>query len=255
MTLAVDNQLEIENRNSLALEEALGRWSNCLPSVILHHGKACCSIAREWLFATDHSLLNGHPNLMGPRWVRQRYNWGPSQWPMAWCHAVEQKSLDCGALAALSHDLFAARGIRCHSVQLIQQYTEETASHWLKKWTDHTASTHWIEGGLIYHEACAVEVARNEIKLWDPTAGCWVNPKQFGGYGSILAVRVTASFQDVADSFIWGEQRISCGNWNKIHFIRHKIPETQGRNEDVRLQLFGFVPTPSTSELQRVEDI
>lgn len=255
MSLAVDNQLEIETGNDLAADAALSRWRHCSPSVLLHHGRACCNIAREWLFATDHSQLNGHPKLMGPRWVRQRYEWGPSQWPMSWCHAVEQESLDCGALAALSGAIFAARGIRSHAVQLIQLYTEETASHWFRKWTDHPASTHWIGGALIYHEACAVEVTRNEIKVWDPSAGWWVNPKQFGGYGAVLAMRVTPSFQDAPTSFNWGEQHLTSGTWNKINSLRRETRNTKATNGNRPLVHSSFVPVPFRSDGQGLEEL
>jgi hypothetical protein len=146
---------------------------------MVHHGKACCATAREWLFSTDHSQLNGEHKLMGPRWLRKKYKWGPSQWPMTWCHAVEQDGLDCGALAAITREIFTARSVVCYPVQLIQQYSEETTSHWSAKWTDHPASTHWIDGALIYHEACAVQTCPNEIRIWDPSAASWANPKQF----------------------------------------------------------------------------
>jgi len=213
MSLVVDNQsVQIENITNTELNAALMRWRYCSPSLIAHHGKACCAIAREWLFSTDHSQLNGEHRLMGPRWVRAKYKWGPSQWPMTWCHAVEQDSLDCGALAAMTREIFTVRGVGCYPVQLIQQYSEETTTHWSAKWTSHPASTHWIQEALIYHEACAVQVSANEIRLWDPSAACWANPKQFGGYGSILALRLTTDTIDV-ERFSWGQHEIESGEW------------------------------------------
>jgi hypothetical protein len=215
MTLVADNRLETENVSSNELNSALLRWRYSSPSVMLHHGKPCCSIAREWLFSTDHSQLSGQNQLTGPRWLRRKYDWGPSQWPMTWCYAVEQDSLDCGALAAMSRAVFDARGVLCHSVQLIQQYSEDTTSHWSAKWVDHPASTHWIQGRLIYHEACAIALSGNEVRIWDPSAGWWVNPKQFGGYGSIVAMRVLTE-HPVADSFVWGANVIAGNKWEII---------------------------------------
>lgn len=213
MNLVVDNKpVAIENVINDDLDAALTRWRYSAPSVIAHHGKACCATAREWLFATDHSQLNGEHKLMGPRWVRKKYKWGPSQWPMTWCHAVEQDDLDCGALAAISRDIFTARSVVCHSVQLIQQYSEDTTSHWSARWNGHTASTHWIHGALIYHEACAVQTGANEIRIWDPSAACWVNPKQSGGYGSILALRLTTDNAE-AGKFFWARQEIVSRQW------------------------------------------
>src|SRR5829696_6133350 len=109
MTLVADNQSIKINLINVELNAALDRWRYSLSSAFLHHGKSCCTMAREWLFGTDHSQLNGQHRLMGPRWLRKRYEWGPSQWPMTWCQALEQESLDCGALAALTREIFVAR--------------------------------------------------------------------------------------------------------------------------------------------------
>jgi hypothetical protein len=211
MSLVVDNQsVQIENITNIDLNAALMQWRYSLPSSIAHHGKACCAIAREWLFSTDHSQLNGEHKLMGPRWVRSKYKWGPSQWPITWCQAVQRDSLDCGALAAITREIFTVRGVDCYPVQLIQRYSEETTGHWSAKWTTDHASTHWIQGALIYHEACAVEVRANQIRIWDPSAACWVNPKQFAGYGSVLALRLTTG---TAETFSWGHHEITSQEW------------------------------------------
>jgi hypothetical protein len=216
MNLVADNTaLEINELNELAFAAALGRWRYCWPSSFLHHGRPCCSIAREWLFSTDHSQLNGEDRLMGPRWLRRKYDWGPSQWPMSWCHAIEQESLDCGALAALSRGVFEARKVTCHPVQLIQKYNEDTTEHWFKEWTDHPASTHWIDGELIYHEVCAVETAENEIRVWDPSSGWWANPKHVGGYAAVRAVRVITSLS-ANKTIRWGNHTFQTGGWHVI---------------------------------------
>ena len=230
MNLVVDNQpVQIENVINTDLNAALGRWRYSSPSLIAHHGKPCCATAREWLFSTDHSQLGGEHKLMGPRWLRKKYKWGPSQWPMTWCHAVEQDSLDCGALAAMSRDVFSARSVVCYSVQLIQQYSEETTSHWSAKWTDHPASTHWIHGALIYHEACAVEIRPKEIRIWDPSSASWANPKQYGGYGSILALRLATDTVGV-QTFSWGYHEIASGEWQ---ILRTDYPHAK-RNGHLR---------------------
>jgi hypothetical protein len=228
MTLVADNPpVQIEKIINTELNAAIERWRYSSSSVILHHGKSCCTIAREWLFATDHSQLNGQHQLMGPRWLRKKYNWGPSQWPMTWCQAVEQDGLDCGALAAITREIFAARKVGCHPVQLIQQYSEDTASHWSTKWTDHPASTDWIQGALIYHEACAVEIGKNEIAIWDPSAGCWANPIQFGGYASIIALRLKTVYGN-AGKLTWGQHQIVSGEWQIIQSADHRQENGRG---------------------------
>ncbi len=257
MTLVADNQLiKVESKHHSELRVAISRWTYSSPSTLLHHGKTCCSIAREWLFATDKSQLNGHDQLMGPRWLRRRYEWGPSQWPMTWCYAVEQKFLDCGALAALSREVFAARGVTCYAAQLIQRYTEQTTDHWFSEWTDHPASTHWIQGALIYHEACAVEIAPNEIRIWDPSAGWWANPKQNGGYSSILALRVVTSPGNQVTSLNWGEHEIGPDVWQTVQTRdRFGKREPDSFADDGSLEPATLAAILTNADLQPLEEI
>jgi pimeloyl-ACP methyl ester carboxylesterase len=224
MSLVEGNELfEVSEADFIDVGAAIEKWQHFPASTILHHGKPCCSIAREWIFSTDYILLNGEHPLTGPRWIRQKYTWGPSRWPLSWCEAVKQKTLDCGALAAISHEVFTARGVKSYPAQFIQQYSEDSARHWQRKWDGEEASTHWIKEDLIYHEGCAVVVRDNEIKIWDSSAGWWVNPKQFGGYGGVLVLRVCASQIDSPTDFIWGGQRIAANQWQKIEKVRNNF--------------------------------
>jgi hypothetical protein len=195
---------------------AMQEWQHLLPSVISHHGGQCCRIAREWVLSTDYSQLNAGNSLTGPRWLRQKYNWGPSSWPIHWCEAVEQKSLDCGALAAMAQEVFVSRGVRNYPAQLIQQYTEVATRQWHKKWVNDEISTHWIKQDLIYHEACAVVVKDNEIKLWDPSAGWWIKPEESRGYGGLLAIRVFTTQAEPHINFRLGAHDIAPNVWQKI---------------------------------------
>ncbi len=195
---------------------ASAKWRDWPASTISHHGKACCDIAREWVIATDHSQLSVDARLTGPRWLREKYRWGPSPWPIYWCEAVERKTLDCGALAALSHEIFTARGIRSFPAQLIQQFSKEATHHWREKWSNESITVRWIEGDLIYHEGCAVLVQGQEIKLWDASAGCWIHPKQFGGYGALLGVRILDNHAQSPNSLIWGTQHIIPNEWQGV---------------------------------------
>jgi hypothetical protein len=110
--------------------------------------------------------------------------------------------------------------VRSYHAQFIQQYSEDATRQWSKKWNGEDASVHWIKEDLIYHEGCAVAVRDNEIRLWDPSAGWWVNPRQSGGYGGLLAVRVFASQVNSPDGFVWGTQRIAPNRWQKIERVR-----------------------------------
>jgi hypothetical protein len=168
------------------------------------------------MLGMDYSQLNGGNPLTGPRWLRQKFKWGPSKWPIHWCGLIREKTLDCGALAALSHQLFLNRGVRSFPAQLILEFNDASARHWQETWNRESTCTHWIGDGLIYHEGCAVAVNDNEIKVWDSTATWWVNPKQFGGYAGLLALRVFDSSAASATNFTWGANSIPANTWQKI---------------------------------------
>ncbi len=195
---------------------AFDKWQNFPVSRISHHGQMCCEIAREWLNAMDYSQLNTGSIFTGPRWIRQRYNWGPTTWQIHWCEVMRQTSLDCGAQSALAQEVFTARGVKSYPVQLVQEYSKAATQQWSHKWNGAETSVFWINENLIYHEGCAVETGNeNEIKLWDASSAWWINPKQFGGYGGLRAVRLF-SLPDDLTNFKWGEHRIAANEWQEI---------------------------------------
>ncbi|HEX8528045.1 hypothetical protein [Allosphingosinicella sp.] len=189
------------------------RWEDFPYSCISHHDEACCEVAREWVMAYDFAQLNGADASSGPRWLRQRYEWGPSPWPIHWCEAVERDTLDCGALGCMARQIFEARGLTSFAAQFVQQYSDEATCQWRGKWDGESSSTHWIDEDVIYHEACALLVGEGEVKLFDPSAGWWINPRQAGGYGGLLAVRI---FDGAGKSYRWGERRLIADQWNRI---------------------------------------
>jgi hypothetical protein len=192
-------------------------WRDWPVSTISHHGRACCDIAREWILATDCSQLGDAATLTGPRWLRQRYPWGPSPWPLHWCEAAERKRLDCGAHAAIAHELFSARGVKSRPAQFVQQFSEDATRHWADKWREEEIAAAWIDRDLIYHEGCAVALGGDEIKLWDASAGWWIdNPRQSGGYGSLLSVRVLAR---EGESFRWEGRCIVANTWERFRCV------------------------------------
>lgn len=217
MSLAVGKGLiEINETDFVDAGGALEKWQHWAASTISHHGEACCRIAREWILAMDYAQLGGASVLAGPRWIRHRYPWGPSSWPIHWCEAVRQKRLDCGALAALAHEVFLARGVRGFPAQFIEQFTEDATRDWQSCWADEKTPSDWIREDLIYHEGCAVEVGEGEIKLWDPTASWWINPKQFGGYHGVLAVRIFDARAEPGAVYRWGAHAVAPNVWQKI---------------------------------------
>src|SRR5574342_271092 len=93
--------------DKLCSEERVGvaRWKVQPPSQLVDHGHDCCRVARAWLVSLDYSLdsvLASADRFRGPGWIRDRYPWGPSRWPLSWCEVVVAEQLDCGALTALA---------------------------------------------------------------------------------------------------------------------------------------------------------
>lgn len=191
--------------------EIYGAWEHWQPARVSHHGQACCEIVKEWIIATDQSLLNGGNDLTGPRWLRHRYEWGPTRYPIHWCEIGRAKVLDCGVHAAIAQEVFLARGVRCFRAQFVQEYSEGASDQWRLKWADRDAITTWIEGKFIYHEGCSVIAADGSAKLWDPSAGWWLDPDTTSGYGSLRALRIQASAG--AEALEWGGQIVPANEW------------------------------------------
>jgi hypothetical protein len=192
-----------------------GKWEHFPNSHISHHGAACCDIAHAWLLAFDFAQLNGGDVLTGPRWMREHSTWGPTAWPIHWCEAVDAKVVDCGVHAALAQEAFTARGVRAFRAQFIQRYSADAAASWRENWGKKSVSDHWIDGDAIYHEGNAVLIGDHEVKLWDGSAGWWINPRGQGGYGSLAAVRIEADLES-PDGLRWGDRRIELNQWVAI---------------------------------------
>jgi hypothetical protein len=190
-----------------------GKWESFPNSYISHHGAACCDVAHEWLIAFDYAQLNGGDVLTGPRWMREHSAWGPSAWPIHWCEAVDAKIVDCGVHAAMAQEAFVARGVRAFRAQFVQRYSTDAASSWRENWGRENVSDHWIDGDAIYHEGNAVLVNHDTVKLWDGSAGWWINPRGDAGYGSLAAVRIEGDLDGGPDELRWGERWIKLNQW------------------------------------------
>jgi hypothetical protein len=192
-----------------------GKWRVFPNSHISHHGAACCDTAHEWLIAYDFAQLNGGDIHAGPRWMREHSAWGPTVWPIHWCEAVDAAIVDCGVHAAMAQEVFRARGVRAFRAQFVQRYSGDTAASWRQNWTEIGASDHWIDGEWIYHEGNAVIVNANTVKLWDGSAGCWINPRGGTGYGSLAAVRIEDDL-DIPRQLSWGGRTLPVNQWAAV---------------------------------------
>jgi hypothetical protein len=137
---------------------------------------------------------------------------------MHWCEVVVRDTIDCGAHAALSREVFAARGLIALPAQMVLRYSEDATDQWRGGWSKEQVSCHWLDGEHIYHEAAALLLAGGEVKIWDGSAGSWVNHRQIpGGYGSVVSVRIHADADLIpTEGFAWGERSIVPNAWNQL---------------------------------------
>jgi hypothetical protein len=214
---AVSNLIEVPvsySNGHESSDDVFAAWKDWEPSSISHHGGACCEIVREWVGATDCSLMNGSNCLSGPRWIRQRFEWGPTRYPVYWCSVLKNSVLDCGVHAALAEEVFFQRGVRCFRAQLVQEFSKSAAAQWQLSWKENDAITSWINDHTIYHEGCAVMCGSDSLKIWDSSAGWWLDPKSNQGYGSLLALKLTSN-RDVGE-LSWGTHSILMNEWQTL---------------------------------------
>ena len=213
MYLVADNSLAEPH---VLQPDSFARWENFPVSWLSHHGEDCCESARHWFRAMDFAQLNGGELMSGPRWIRQKYVWGPSAWPLHWCEALKAKVIDCGAHSALAQEAFEARGLTSFRAQFVQAYDRRAIDQWRTKWGEDQVSDHWLGDKNIYHEGNALLVAPDEVKLWDGSAACWLNPEHLSGYGSVTAVRLEPISHYSSQSVRWGPHDIKVGVWQDL---------------------------------------
>jgi len=192
------------------------------PSQLADHGCDCCRGARGWFQATARAMAC--LDSATPRWIRERWQWGPQEWPLWWCQAVERDQIDCGAFAALTREAFAATGQRTVSVQLIERFDARTVDNWMARWSGE-AHTSWLFGKFCYHEAVGLVTVlqinshRQSLRIWDPVDTCWVEHRHVAGYGSVVACRVlpaSPACRDEAAEYDWRGHMLQVGCWHVL---------------------------------------
>lgn len=179
-------------------------------STLSRHEDDCCAIAAAWFdtSASAHASTSPGP----PVWLRQRWNWGPCQWPHYWCEVMRNETADCGVLAALAHRCFALSGRRGVRVQLLEQFDQSAASHWSAMWSEVPGVEPWIFGEVVYHEAAGVLADDGGLRIWDPTDSCWVEARSETGRGAIVALRVVSDEESEPDCQ-WKQRRLRGNVW------------------------------------------
>jgi len=187
-------------------------WKALPVSQLVHHFQDCCRTAKTWFLAVDKSLSPYGSPYSPPLWIRFRYEWGPSPWPLHWCDAVSSDKLDCGALADLSRHALAARGSTILPCQLIRRFNYDAISHWRRLWLKSGCSPDWAQDEYAYHEACAL-VIRDHVRIWDPTDSKWIEP-YCKGYGSTVAAKLVVMDNcKCPPELRWKTQKFPVNEW------------------------------------------
>lgn len=145
-----------------------------------------------------------------PRWLTDRFSWGPVDHPISWCELRDDIAIDCGTHAAIARNLLEVSGEKTVAVQLIEQYTPNTIDQWREEWgSDHDS---WLGGSQAYHEVIGV-VDNETLIIYDPLDGQERRPV-FNGYGSISSIRVIDLYNhDVNSSLNWSGYTVPVGSW------------------------------------------
>jgi hypothetical protein len=149
------------------------------PSRVDEHDSCTdCLTFRSWLLARDlseralrtPSTPGEMSALHGLSWLRDYYEWGPTQWPAHWCDFLTADKLDCGALANVTALVLNHRAIRTDRLQIIELATPAETAHWETVWREAgVPATEWIlDACAVYHEGLVVHT-RQGVVLYDTT--------------------------------------------------------------------------------------
>lgn len=171
---------------------------NETPRLLEHTGRACCASARHWLVAFNRAMdfaITNKSTHSGPGWLKQRYAWGPSPWPLHWCEAVRRPVIDCGVFRELALEIFKSKGLEAYPAQVLRYQQAASTAHWQKKWSTMPDAFPWASEDFVYHEVVAVMSDDGACEIYDPTEGIWIDPDQNLGHNGHFAVRVESTRQ------------------------------------------------------------
>ena len=185
-------------------------WADQPISVLGFHQGGCCESARAWFLGMGRSYHLQRAD-RGPwgsvRWLADKFKWGPTAWPAHWCEIAGRREIDCGAFSAVAREILGEIGCVAVGGQVVQTFTGQDCTHWLKRWEAKAPDARWLGEGIAYHEVCGI-VCGERLQLFDPTHGTCIEPGFSTGYGAVIAVRHHAQA-----TLQWGELRLPGSRW------------------------------------------
>lgn len=168
-----------------------------------HHNQQCCQAGQAWVWGVHLAYSNGDP--LSISWIRRRYPWAPTSWPVFWCELPNLEGGDCGVHAALAETCISASDVPVRRAQMLLRFGFEESEHWAAMWNREGVVPDWISADVCYHEVVAV--GDRYVRLLDPGDNVeWVSPHM----PSVLAVRILGG---KGESYVWGDREFATGLW------------------------------------------
>lgn len=187
-------------------------------SVLTDHGQ-CCKLAKNWLLSMhlSHTFVRtNQQQILAPLWLKRYFTWGPVQWPISWCEAVQKKTIDCGVFAAFAVEIFTTSlkksGLINHEVfpaQIILDQPQTFIEQWNTRWNPIFRDFNWIGDAHVYHEVCAlVDTTNDTARIYDPTEGIWYDPSMERGINNVIGVNIRSPRM-----VKWGDFSVGQDQW------------------------------------------
>jgi hypothetical protein len=182
-------------------------------SQLVEHGK-CCRLAKKWLLNTHRSLSFNRTQtseIIAPTWLPNHFKWGPTQWPLGWCEAIQRREIDCGVFAAFAELIFQDVNLEVYRGQILLDQPRTMTEQWSANWSHIPMSFPWFGACEVYHEVVAVTTNGHDIRVYDPTEAVWVGPRLGFGFNKTIGISI-----DSPQVFDWGAYEVGLGKWLRL---------------------------------------
>lgn len=184
------------------------------PSALIEDGSVKSAATRTWLRSLDLARSRRATALAPPVWMYDTFKWGPHAWPVRWSDLLTMPRVDCGVMAAVSTEVYRARGLLAVPVQVILAFNPWATTGWRAMWRAAGLDPHWSHSNFAYHEVTGLVDGAGRLCVWDPLGRFWLSPVLTTMYETILAIRVHGD--DPHRIVAFGEHMLRTGAWYQV---------------------------------------